>query len=178
MTKRYEKAPDDVLRKIAQLREEWYGGKKDPFEMVTIGAMFVHDEDAPDEPTLTHRGYPAAALARVVGLRDRAAGLPDAQVIIDRATWLTLTAAQQIAVLDHEVYHLELKFDRKGNVKFDSHGRPKLGIRLHDWEFGWFDEIVKRHGADAIERMQAKALVAATGQLYFPFYGEPMGEAA
>jgi len=169
MVKRYERTTDEVVRKIASLREQYYGGKKDPFEIVTIGAMFVFDWDAPDEPILTHRGYPAVAVARVVGLRDRAAGLPDAQIIIDRATWASLTAPQQIAVLDHELYHFELVYDNKGNLKYDSHARPKLRIRKHDWEFGWFNEIVQRHGADAIERMQAKQLVDATGQLYFDF---------
>jgi hypothetical protein len=166
MTKRYERATDDVARKIAALREEYC---EEIFEVVTVGALFVFDEDAPDEPTLTFRGYPAVAIVRIVGLRDRAVGLPDAQIVIDRATWITLTAKQQNAVLDHELYHLELALDKKGNIRFDSQGRPKLKLRKHDWEFGFFDEIASRHGADSIERMQVKRLVESTHQLYFDF---------
>ena len=165
MSKRYSPASQDVTHKIAELREEHYSNEA--FELVTVGALFVFNEAG--EPVLTHRGYPAAALARIVSSRDRAVGMTDAQIVVDRVVWQGLTTKQQIALLDHELHHLEVVLDKDGSVRFDAQDRPKLKIRKHDWEFGWFDEIANRHGADSIERLNARRLVEATGQLYFDF---------
>lgn len=166
MSKRYTPASEDVVHKITALREEYYA--EESFEMVTVGALFVFDEKT-GEPTLTHHGYPAAALVRIVGARDRAAGMPDAQIVVDRAIWQGLTTKQQYALLDHELHHLELATDANGGVRFDAQGRPRLRSRKHDWQFGWFDEIANRHGEHSIERLEAKRLVEASGQLYFDF---------
>ena len=166
MSKRYAPASEDVQHKIAALREEYYADEA--FENVTIGALFVFDDES-DEPVLTHHGYPAAALVRVVGSRDRAAGLADAQIVVDRSVYAGLTTKQQYALLDHELHHLELVTDAKGVVRFDAQGRPRLKCRKHDWQMGWFDEIANRHGEHSMERLEAKQLVEASGQLYFSF---------
>lgn len=166
----YQPAPAEVERRIAALREKYYAkGQPQDLTGVTIGVLFVHDDNEPDMPTLTHQGYPAAAVIRIVGARDRAQGMPDAQMVIDRATWLSFDAKKQNAVLDHELFHLERKLDKAGGPTFDAHDRPRLGIKKHDWQFGWFDEIAKRHGDNSLERIGAKAILDATAQLYFDF---------
>lgn len=111
MTKRYEVASTFVDNVIAQIREEFYN----VLQGVTIDALFVFD-DKKSEPVLKHRGYPAAATVRIVSSRDRAAGMSDAQIVIDRATWQSLSGASQRAVIDHELYHLEPVFDADGTV--------------------------------------------------------------
>ena len=78
------------------------------------------------------------------------------------------------AVLDHELSHLELVTDGYGNVKHDDLERPRLRIALHDWQFGWFDAVARRHGSDATEVQQAKKLFEdeERRQLYLAFMAE------
>jgi Putative phage metallopeptidase len=136
---------------------------------VTVGALFVFDEEG-SEPVLKHQGYPAAAVVRITPLRDRALGMADAIIVVDRACWLTLAAAQRNALIDHELYHLErVRDEETGRPKTDALDRPKLALRRHDHQLGWFDEIARRHGSASPEMRQAKQLLEQTQQLYFDF---------
>lgn len=169
MAKRYEKASLDVVNRIAELRRQYYAD----IEVVTVGALFVYDTVS-NLPILAHQGYSAAAVVRVTSARDRAAGMPDAQIVVDRATWQDLTSQQKNALIDHELYHLEVETDGetpegKPRLAYDAQDRPKLKIRKHDRQFGWFDEIADRHGGDSMEVRQARRLLESTGQLYFEF---------
>lgn len=160
MGKRYTQASAELAELIDRVHGDYYAESLDG---VTIGALFV--DDGSGFPCLEHHGYPAAAVTRIVPARDRAAGLPDAQIIVDLCTYQSLNARQKIALLDHELYHLERKID----PRFDEQGRPALQIRKHDWQLGWFDEVAKRHGDASIEVMQARRLLDQSGQLYFDF---------
>lgn len=164
MGKLYTAAGPDVARRIDALRDHYYG----ELEGVTIGALFVADEDE-QKRVLTHKGYPAAALIRIVNLRDRVAGQPDAQIVIDQFCWQSLEGKKQTALLDHELFHLERITDKHGANLYDTADRPKLRIRKHDWQFGWFDQIAKRHGEHALEVLEARRLLSQSGQLYFDF---------
>jgi hypothetical protein len=53
-----------------------------------------------------------------------------------------------------------VKDDNESGILSDDIGRPKLGIRLHDHQVGWFDSIVERHGIHAIEGKQAATFFA------------------
>ena len=162
MTKRYDKASEDVLHHIKTLRHQHY----DYLELVSICAMFVSDEDGVQ--CLEHQGYAAAAVCRIVPTRERAAGLPDVMIIVDRVVWQGFDAKQKAALIDHELHHIEPVL-KDGEQKFDMQDRPKLTIRKHDYQFGWFDEIAKRHGAASLEVSQANLLMELSGQLYFDF---------
>lgn len=161
----YSKASDDALTHIERMQLENHPDLKP----VTVDALFIFDDEHSSEPVLTHQGYGAAAVVRITPVRDRALGGADAIIIIDRAIWVTLTAAQRDALIDHELYHLEWRHDKDGNPKADGLGRPKLGMRRHDHQFGWFDEIARRHGDASMEIRQARLLLAGSGQLYFDF---------
>lgn len=50
----------------------------------------------------------------------------------------------------------------------DDLGRPKLKMRKHDVEIGWFKIIAERHGAHSIERQQAKIIFDTMGQSFWP----------
>lgn len=163
MGKQYSAVSEDVLRRIARLREKHYS----ELEGVTICALFVFNGE--NEHVLMHHGYPALAVAKKTSTVQRAAGLSDALILIDRYTWSSLTGAQMDAALDHELYHLVPELGDDGKLAYDSVDRPKLSIRLHDRNFGWFDEVAQRHGAASIEVMQASVLMKAAGQLYFDF---------
>lgn len=136
---------------------------------VTVSALFVFDTEA-TEAVLKHQGYPAQAVVRIVPIRDRALGMADANIVIDRSTWMTLSQRQRDALIDHELTHLTRSLDKEtGHPLFDALDRPKLAMRRHDHQFGWFDEIAQRHGDASPEVRQAKQLMASSGQLYFDF---------
>lgn len=164
--KSYSHVSDDVLRLIEQVRDEYHSPDLDD---VTIAALFVYDLEA-SEPVLTQGGYPAQAVCRITPVRDRALGIADAVIVIDRSNWLTLGVKERNALLDHEINHLERVIDEETEEpKFDAVDRPKLRIRKHDHQFGWFDVIAQRHGDASCEVRQAKQLIASTGQMYFDF---------
>lgn len=164
MAKRYDQASQDVTDRIAKLRTAWY----EHLSLFSIGALFVANEDG--EQCLTHAGYPALAVTRIVPARDRAAGLPDVQIVIDLAAWQSLAdSKKKNALLDHELYHIEPVLDDIGGQIYDAQDRPKATLRKHDHQLGWFDEIANRHGDNSIEVTQARKLIAESGQLYFDF---------
>lgn len=167
--KSYSQVSEEIHRMIELIRADYH----EELEGVTVGALFVFDDES-TEPVLKHGGYPAAAMVRITGLRDRALAVPDAVIIIDQAYWRTLGRPEQEALIDHELQHLErLLDDKTGDPKYDALGRPKLAIRRHDRQYGWFDIIARRHGAASPEVRQAKSLLAETDQLYFEFGPRP-----
>lgn len=166
MPKNYVKCSpqSDLGQRIARIREEWHP----ELAKVTVDALFVFG----DEPghVLEQQGYPALATIKIMPTKERAAGMGDALMVVDRYAYEGLTDPQRDSVIDHELYHLELVIDKKTEKpKYDSLGRPKLAMRKHDRHFGWFDEVAQRHGENAIEVIQARSIIAATGQLYFDF---------
>lgn len=162
--KTYSQAPD-ASTCIEQIQEAHHEDLKD----VSISALFVFDDESSDS-VLKHQGYPAGAVVRITPVKDRALGVADATIVIDRAGWLTLSQRQRNALIDHELTHLErVTEDESGDLKFDVLDRPKLAMRKHDHQFGWFDEVAQRHGQASGEVRQARKLMESSGQLYFDF---------
>ncbi len=162
--KTYSAAPD-ALTVIDNMQVEYHG----ELDGVTVAALFVFDLES-TMPVLKHQGYPAQAVARITPVRERALGLADASIVIDRSNWLTLSQRQRDALIDHELTHLERVLDKEtGQPVCDVLDRPKLAMRRHDYQLGWFDEVAQRHGEASPEVRQAKQLMEASGQLYFDF---------
>jgi hypothetical protein len=161
----YSAASDDLLTVIERMRAEHY---EEMLDGVTIGALFVFDSES-SLPILTHQGYPADATIRITPVRDRALGVADAVIVVDRSRWSILSPAQKNALIDHELMHLERDLDDDGDPKVDAFNRPKLRIRRHDHQLGWFDDVARRHGEASPEIRGARQLIEATGQLYFDF---------
>lgn len=139
---------------------------------VTIGMLFAHatTNDAGEKtgPAIKHQGYPAAGLIEVTPLKKRVAGLQDAIITIDGDLWPDWTEQERKALIDHELYHLELLRDpESGDVKTDDHGRPRLKCRLHDWQLGGFQAIAERYENDAIEVQEAVKFKTLYGQYVF-----------
>lgn len=123
-------------------------------------------------PCLKHQGYPAIAIVSVTPLKRRAQGGSDALIEIDRVSWEKLSEAEQDAVLDHELTHLKLQTDKNGVLQRDGLGRPKLRIRLHDHQLGWFNEVAQRRKAASQEVQQYARLLANVHQQWFPWAQE------
>jgi hypothetical protein len=163
----YSKLSSDVLDHIARIQDEYHPNLTD----VTIEGLFVFDDEKSSEPVLKHQGYAAAATVKITPVRDRALGGADAVVTIDRATWVGLSAEQRDALIDHELYHLEWLQDGEGKPKSDVLGRPKLGMRRHDLQIGFFAEILQRHGDASFEARQTRQMFAVVAQMKFDFTG-------
>ncbi len=170
----YEKAEPAIAEHVAAVMVRYHGALDDAG--VRIDTLMVHARrDAYGDPVgaaLKLRGVPCMATIRVIGLKDRAAGRGDAEMLLDGDRWDQLGEAEQTAVLDHELTHLELHVG-EGGVKRDDLGRPRLRRREHDHTFGWFDEIVRRHGRSSIEWQQWEHFEeVGYRQLWLPFVDE------
>lgn len=166
--KTYSQAPDvsAIIDKILLLHHQDLDG-------VTVVGLFAFDSEE-SGPVLKHGGYPAGAVVRITPVKDRAMGIADSTIVVDRAGWLALSQRQREALIDHELTHLTWKQDKEGDAVYDVLDRPKLAMREHDHQFGWFDEVAQRHGEASPEVRQARVLMEETGQLYFDF--APRGE--
>lgn len=129
---------------------------------VKVGILVGYN---PDGDAITHGGYPAAATMKVVKLKDRITKGYDAEMSVDERVWRDLTDAQRLALLDHELSHIdtvdipekqlkELRGENPAAVswKTDDIGRPKLRSVPGNWNTGdGFTQVVARHGVNAIE---------------------------
>lgn len=164
--KTYSRAPHEVNNRVIDLVNRYHPELKKL--AVTFDLLFVHG----DEPALTLHGCPCYAIVKAVPLKDRVKGGADAEILIDADKYSRMPDQTKDALLDHELYHLEIKKDGEQVVQYDDLHRPKLKLRKHDREFGWFDEMVRRHGQYSIESQQANLIVKETGQLYFGFHAD------
>lgn len=132
---------------------------------VTIGILLA-------DGGLKLHGWPAAATIRIVPQKQRAAGLPDAEITLNAETWFDLDEARQAAVMDHELFHLDVVMemtDSGPRPKLDDCCRPKLRLCQHDWQMGGFDEIVRRHKEAAPESDFYRDLNQRFTQMLFPW---------
>lgn len=134
-----------------------------------VFAYCDRDEDTGERlnNAIMHHGQAAYGLCRILPLKDRAQGRGDAEITLDGDWWAEATEPQKAALLDHELHHISIKTSKKV-YQFDDLGRPKLKMRKHDVEIGWFAAIADRHGAASQEQIQAQAIMEATGQYFWP----------
>lgn len=121
-------------------------------------------------PAITDRERQVPGQCKITKLVHRVAGLPDVLILVDGDKWEEWTEEEQIAVVDHQLTHIEIVLD---GIKpaLDSHGRPKLKNRPHDHSHGWFDEVAERNGEHSQEVQQARRVVEECEQLYFAGMG-------
>jgi hypothetical protein len=164
--KTYTKCDAEVTARVKRLIKEFHSDLS--ANEVRVECLFIASSD-PDGAALKHQGYPAAAVVRVLDSKARTAGRGDAEIVIDEKGYIDMTPEKRDALIDHELYHIEVKKNRYGRTMTDENKRPKLKLKLHDRQYGWFDEIAKRHGAASGEIMQATHLFLSGRQTYFEF---------
>ena len=160
----YEKADNTIYNLIQERIEKFYPDleKVD----LTLDVM-VAENDNGDHPVKVN-GYPSPAAIKITPLKARAKGLADVELILDWAAFKSMTRNQQEALIDKELYYLEVQRDKEENIKFDDLGRPKIRLKKHDYQLGWFREIAVRHKGDSPEVYQAKILWNNDGKTFFP----------
>lgn len=169
----YERCPKEIEDIAAELLCKYPEHKPLLDARVKIDFVFAYAGDQPGSVAIRHHGIRALGLCRRLGLKDRAKGQGDAEIILDADWWQKATADEARALLDHELHHLSIVTDKHGRIQWDDLRRPKLKLRPHDLEFGWFLEMARRHGAASQERIQAKTVMDAGGQWLWPDLVEP-----
>ncbi len=170
MTKTFEKADNETKRLLVEMMRRFHPEITDAG--VTIDVLFANnfDEDANENlPALKLHGYGAAAIIKIVPLQQRALGHGDALLTIDGYSWGRFNAPERLALLDHELEHIELVLGDGGEVKLDDMKRPRIRLKLHDWNLQGFDAIAKRHGEDALEVQAVRACRDKSGQMRWDF---------
>lgn len=158
----YEEAPDDVLDLIHQVMIAHHADLH--LVGVTVSAVMASKEEGDDAvPALKTRGQVIAAKIQITSLVDRARGLADAKLTICQYTWDRMPPATRLALLDHELTHLELVRDKDEQPVYDDRGRPKLKTRHHDWELTGFVEVAARHREASVEVRDVEPLPADGG---------------
>lgn len=165
--KTYDIAHAEVAQRARRLIAEHYSDLANA--EVTIDFLFANNDTG---HAVSHHGYPALAVVRIISLKDRTAGRKDAEITIDQKAWEAMSPAQRDALLDHELNHLIVARDQDNAFARDDLHRPKLKMRKHDYDFGWFTEIARRHGENSPEVFQAKMIWDKDGQAYFPMLAE------
>lgn len=150
---------------------------------VKIDLLFAYppkDKDGKysDADALTHDGHKALGLARIVNLRDRTKGCGDCEITMDGLHWEDAPEKEREALMDHELYHFIVRKDQDNVILRDDLERPKIKLRHHDVQFGWFKEVAKRNGEHSQERMQAKAMMDNGGQYFWPVIAKQLAAAA
>lgn len=153
----YEKCDKPVYGIVEEMVGKYHHPLRDAG--LLIECLFAHatTDDNGDKVgvALKHQGYPCAAVVKIIGLKERTAGRADVEIVIDGDRWDEWSDEEKDALIDHELEHLELKLDKDGLLVRDDLDRPKLRLRKHDQQFGWFDAIARRHGAASFEAKQA-----------------------
>lgn len=173
----YDKASPETVAFVTQRIEEWFPDLVDCEVAIDVLMAYGRRGEGGELAScaIKNHGYPALATIRVLGLKDRAAGRGDVEMLIDGDHWQGMGPAKRAALIDHELYHLAVQWqdEEQRAPKSDDLGRPRLKLRKHDFEIGGFHAIAKRHKEHAPE---VEAVREALGgievvQLYLPGMG-------
>ena len=97
-----------------------------------------------DDPWTKSGKFVYAKVSLVNGVNKLLAEDADAVIVVDQLQWRALSRARRLALIDHELCHLEIAVDGNGERIDQPNGRPKLALREHD--FADFNAVVQRHG--------------------------------
>lgn len=147
---------------------------------VSIALIYAHGKEKKDgtvTDALKLHGVKALAIASIRNIKDRAEDMSDCKVTVDGDFWENASEPEKVALLDHELYHFELVLNENLEPESDDLGRPKLKMRPHSAQFGWFYHIAERHGLASQECKQARQIAESTGSTLFPSLPQPAGVA-
>lgn len=172
MATTYHRAPEEVHNLVKSLIEKHHPTIDQAG--VKFDLLFAKSNGG---PAVKLNGWPCYAVVRIVGPVERAKGSGDAEIRIDAEQYEKMTEGEKAALLDHELHHVVPIFNEaEGEWKRDAYDRPRLKMRPHDVQIGWFTAIAERHGENSIERQQARKMFEENGQALFPFLVETQPE--
>lgn len=159
----------EILRMAQEVMEQFHPELRMPdgsYVRLCILLAYHGGEDAgnTNEPAVKCHGYPCYAKISVIPFKQRVDKRADAEIIIDKAWWDGAEDRPRRALLDHEITHLQFKQTREGCLDTDDIGRPKLDLRLHDWQLGGFRSVARRWGDDALDAIEARHFIEDFGR--------------
>ena len=163
----YELAEKDVVDLVNKVMDEYHSELKQyGVEVLSIMAYAPRDdEDNIKRPAIRKNGAACAACIRILSLKERLVKKNDCEVTFDGDLWETLDAPKKISIIDHELSHLRLVFDKDGNIKKDTLNRPKLRNINDDIIYWGNSEIAAKHGENSMEYIAAQNLKNKYGEV-------------
>ena len=156
----YSKCPQKVIDLANAVLCEFATHKPLLDAKVKVDLMFAQNDEG---DAIKFAGAKAIGLCRKLGLKDRAAGRGDAEILLDLTWWQNANDNERRALLDHELHHIAVELGKRDDL-----GRPVLKLRKHDLQVGWFAVIAQRHAEHSQERIQAAQLFDIYGQAFWP----------
>lgn len=168
----YSQAPETVIQQANRIIEKYHSRLIDAgVKIQFVFALAGRDERG----EIIGRAIPAGkdfqlqGYAKILSMKDRCLHGFDCEIVLDGDDWGNLDEAQQDALLDHELTHLALVTKgEKGAVQLDDCGRPKMRIKPHDVEIGWFYSVAQRHGTASSEMADLKQMRSDAPSLFQP----------
>lgn len=171
MGKVYTVCDEDVKKLVKQLAKKYYPDMiEGEVSVECIYADAGYDDQEKPKPAVKLHGVPCAAVIKKTNVEQRTQGMSDTTIVIDQHVWEKLSEPERLALIDHELYHIDVQRDEGGEVKTDEAGRPVIKLKPHDWELAGFLAIAERHKDAALE-VQAMIQFEQSddGQLVFGF---------
>jgi hypothetical protein len=166
----YTPATDDVIELVNAV---WLDKFPDTYNLdprPTLSVLMANS-DKDDKPALKHHGYQAAAIISITSPEERVDGGTDLRLKIDAMNWAHMNERRREALIAHELLHIQVATvpGQDTTPMTDDYGRPKVKLRLHDWEVGGFSLIVDWYGDDAIEKQIVNDINERLSQMVLPF---------
>lgn len=154
----YQPADSRIQHAAAELRKQYHQHLDDAGVTVCYLMAFapVGKDGEIKGPALKLHGYLCAAIVKVNSLLLRAQGMMDCTIQIDGDEWADRPDEEKLAILDHELEHIQVTAKRKTNqgawiYETDDLDRPLVHLKNHDFHGGGFKSIMHRHQGSAIE---------------------------
>lgn len=170
----YEEAPAHVIDLIHQVKQTHH--KHLVAAGVRVGVLMAYgSQNSKGDtigPAIALGGYQCAGTMHRLSHKWRVCTGWDALMMLDGDRWDEWPEQAQCALIDHELQHLEVQWERwpdekdttSGIPKRDAGDRPKLAIRLHDWQLGGFKATAERYGRWSFEVETTKVFYDEHGQ--------------
>lgn len=173
MSNKYTAAGLDVARRVKRLMKRFHPGLVKA--RVRVDCVFV-TTDGEDGAPVKVNGYPALAAASAIPQKFRPATKADVRITIDKEAFDELTDRQKDALLDHELQHFEAVM-QDDTVALDGNDRPRIRLRKHDVQLGFFSVIAQRHGEHSQEVIACRAMIENAATVFLPgfeFQAKPL----
>ena len=164
----YEKC-DDAVEKLAKKIINKHIPDIAEADVLIEYAFASAEKDKNGDPVghaIVKGGYPKAGYCQVISAKERALGRADVRIMLDKDYWEKIPEDQRTALMHHELHHIIVKRTPDGDIDTDEYSRPKIKMRLHDREFGFFDKIAQLYGKASVEVQSATKFIEEVGTFY------------